>query len=317
MLPGPQGKKPFAPQLALMSKLLTGVQKGENCLLESPTGTGKTLALLSAALAWQRRQRENGTVSESDEDSDYESAGEGHDDVPIINVGHDEPLRSFSDFRYVENKESSPSSESESAREVKAPIELAYEDSVGSGMGGPAETAPCQDDIDDDIDAFESPKKKRQKQKLQPLREHDAHRTDEAEVDFENSGTAGASTNGESPSADIASGCCTTGETGDQVDPIADVKPSSKAAGTASNSRAKSRGRRAKTRRRRVPRVFFCSRTHSQLNQVVAELRTCRTAFHNTSAVGIGEDGSPFSMALLASRKGTCINADGREIYIC
>ncbi|CAM9778994.1 unnamed protein product, partial [Ectocarpus sp. 8 AP-2014] len=53
-----QGRKPFAPQLALMSKLLVGVQKGENCLLESPTGTGKTLALLCAALAWQRQQRE-------------------------------------------------------------------------------------------------------------------------------------------------------------------------------------------------------------------------------------------------------------------
>ncbi|CAN0502629.1 unnamed protein product, partial [Ectocarpus sp. 12 AP-2014] len=56
--------------------------------------------------------------------------------------------------------------------------------------------------------------------------------------------------------------------------------------------------------------VYFCSRTHSQLNQVVAELRTCRTAFQDTSAVGIGDDGKPFSMALLASRKSTCINSE-------
>lgn len=32
------------------------LQKGQNSLLESPTGSGKSLALLCAALAWQRRE---------------------------------------------------------------------------------------------------------------------------------------------------------------------------------------------------------------------------------------------------------------------
>ncbi|KAF2348486.1 P-loop containing nucleoside triphosphate hydrolase, partial [Trinorchestia longiramus] len=33
-------------------QILKGLQKGENCLLESPTGSGKSLALLCSTLAW-------------------------------------------------------------------------------------------------------------------------------------------------------------------------------------------------------------------------------------------------------------------------
>ena len=50
---------PFQPcpcQTAHMEKVLDALSRGENALLESPTGTGKTLCLLCATLAWQRHQ---------------------------------------------------------------------------------------------------------------------------------------------------------------------------------------------------------------------------------------------------------------------
>ena len=58
---------PFSPydvQSDYMQKVLTAIKNGENALLESPTGTGKTLCLLTAAIAAlkQERDKDDGKV---------------------------------------------------------------------------------------------------------------------------------------------------------------------------------------------------------------------------------------------------------------
>lgn len=49
--------KPYPCQESYMEKVLDALFRSENALLESPTGTGKTLCLLCATLAWQRQQQ--------------------------------------------------------------------------------------------------------------------------------------------------------------------------------------------------------------------------------------------------------------------
>ncbi|XP_034024865.1 LOW QUALITY PROTEIN: Fanconi anemia group J protein [Thalassophryne amazonica] len=48
--------KAYPSQLAMMNSIVRGLNHSQHCLLESPTGSGKSLALLCSALAWQRAQ---------------------------------------------------------------------------------------------------------------------------------------------------------------------------------------------------------------------------------------------------------------------
>ncbi|KAK2150379.1 hypothetical protein LSH36_408g02013 [Paralvinella palmiformis] len=50
--------KAYPSQLSMMDKIIKGIDRRQNCLLESPTGSGKSLALLCSALAWQTNERE-------------------------------------------------------------------------------------------------------------------------------------------------------------------------------------------------------------------------------------------------------------------
>ncbi len=48
--------KPYPSQIKYMKCVVRALNGGKNALLESPTGTGKTLSLLCSALAWQKKQ---------------------------------------------------------------------------------------------------------------------------------------------------------------------------------------------------------------------------------------------------------------------
>ncbi|KAJ1976120.1 hypothetical protein H4R34_004093 [Dimargaris verticillata] len=49
--------QPYPAQLAMMAKIITALNRRENALLESPTGSGKSLALLCSALGWLEKRR--------------------------------------------------------------------------------------------------------------------------------------------------------------------------------------------------------------------------------------------------------------------
>lgn len=55
----PEGLSPHPAQVMTMSSIIRALNKKENSMIESPTGTGKTLALLCGALAWQEKESKN------------------------------------------------------------------------------------------------------------------------------------------------------------------------------------------------------------------------------------------------------------------
>ena len=48
--------EPYDVQVAYMTKVIEALQTKDNAILESPTGTGKTLCLLCATLAWHKAE---------------------------------------------------------------------------------------------------------------------------------------------------------------------------------------------------------------------------------------------------------------------
>ncbi|XP_065192679.1 uncharacterized protein LOC135823764 isoform X2 [Sycon ciliatum] len=68
--------KPYPTQVAMMDKILKAIDREENALLESPTGSGKSLALLCSTLSWQRKARETVAQRVMEARQEMEQAGD-------------------------------------------------------------------------------------------------------------------------------------------------------------------------------------------------------------------------------------------------
>jgi len=78
--------RPYDVQRDYMGSVLTALRTSQHGLLESPTGTGKTLCLLCSALAWQRHER--GRIARRIVGTG--GGGEGDEQQPAIAAGEDD-----------------------------------------------------------------------------------------------------------------------------------------------------------------------------------------------------------------------------------
>ncbi|XP_065934696.1 Fanconi anemia group J protein homolog isoform X1 [Magallana gigas] len=212
--------KPYPSQFSMMEKVIKGIERKENCLLESPTGSGKSLALLCSALAWQtaeynKREKE---LSESSEKAD--------------------------------SKKNCTCMCSEDSKETAS--KAAEKKAISSVLNAVSASPSAFDDDDDDFKqpgSFRTPGNT--KQNARPY----------VSISYETSPPeCEQSTNSGSPDT---SKPCTCG---------ADSAPKA----------------------RKVPKIYFGTRTHKQIAQIIRELK--KTAYREVK------------MTILAAREHTCIH---------
>ncbi|XP_058113677.1 uncharacterized protein LOC131256695 isoform X2 [Magnolia sinica] len=238
-LPNPNPKFPAFPfepypiQIDFMNALYQSLQKGGVAMLESPTGTGKTLSIICSALQWAVDQRSKNSLDQNARKATEENSGNPSDDEP-------DWMRDFS------------------AVEIKKTRKLGFKSrnfderrSRGScGIG----------------------KKEKEKRKdVEGLDEGDA----EFLVEDYESGEDGMMDGGDLKRK-AGRSCFSSSD--DDDDDYEDDDGGGEGDGD-------------------ILKVYFCSRTHSQLSQFVKELK--RTVFS-----------SEMKVVCLGSRKNFCINAD-------
>ncbi|VDM51260.1 unnamed protein product [Toxocara canis] len=88
----PPNMVPYTTQRTMMAKILTSLKNKLNALIESPTGSGKTLGLLSATCAWLVRYKEDRERSKAEC-----RACNGHASVSLESVppGHENTVGSW------------------------------------------------------------------------------------------------------------------------------------------------------------------------------------------------------------------------------
>lgn len=220
--------QPYGVQLSFMEKMLRTLDEQGNALLEAPTGCGKTLSLLCAALAWQaKRKRELQERAAARLRRQVEGGGSGDGPGPSTHSAAPEAAAGGSG--------------GSRGRERRSHRDKAGGKAPGKGAHGNADDSMSEDDDD--------------------------------ATDFEPN-AAGAE------GADIKKGSRKPGGS--------DLKHQDAAAGAQEEQGAGAGAAEEDEEGEppKLPRIFFATRTHSQIAQVVRELK--RTAYKPSMAILVG-----------------------------
>ncbi|KAL1551550.1 RNA helicase [Salvia divinorum] len=238
--------KPYSIQLDFMKFLYESLNRGGLSMLESPTGTGKTLSMICSALQWHvdRKKSENNGKEKLGEGN----GGGGDDDEP-------DWLRNF-----VPNKE---------ADVVKSKTVM-HKRKNGSHLKGKGENVR---DLLSSYSSGEGEKGRGDKKEERSVKGKDGvGEVDDAEFLLEEYNSE-SEVGGKSKRKSVGGDDVLSSEEEDEADELV---------GGEEESRVK---------------IYFCSRTHSQLSQFMKELR--KTKF-----------GSELKVVCLGSRKNLCINEE-------
>ncbi|XP_061781903.1 Fanconi anemia group J protein isoform X1 [Nerophis lumbriciformis] len=254
--------KAYPSQLAMMNSILRGLNNSQHCLLESPTGSGKSLALLCSALGWQRAQLDKmrGGGGKCEEDSSKRCSDDKRSKMM-------ETCDCVCHCKVPASSNATPDV-----------IDLTESPCKDINLPAPSPAVPRKKwadishlHITADQDDFQ-PKKKR-------IRTAEQKGVVFIEETPQLESSQSLPVTPKSHSADLLSSCSVS------TSPECCQCPCAAAKGKVKDGDGT----------KKVPKIFFGTRTHKQITQVAHELR--RSAYCTTP------------MTILSSREHTCVNA--------
>ncbi|XP_069578846.1 Fanconi anemia group J protein isoform X1 [Brachyistius frenatus] len=288
--------KAYPSQLAMMNSIVRGLNSGQHCLLESPTGSGKSLALLCSALGWQRAQqaklKEGGDAADDKSQSDKNGGDFKKPDglTPCQCVCHSKaggPAAAAAAEPAVVDLTESPCKQTSqppppAPQHATSPEESPLrKPSVASRLSEKFQASlrsDCQTDDDFQPDRKRIRSAESQSRKKQRLERGVIFIDDEPQLEQQPSGPWSWRAESSSPAAGRSSSCCAP-------------EACSKCPCAATKD-----GGKDKDGKKKIPKIFFGTRTHKQITQIAHELQ--RTVY----------TGVP--MTILSSRDHTCVNPE-------
>ncbi|KFP28871.1 Fanconi anemia group J protein, partial [Colius striatus] len=278
--------KAYPSQLAMMNAIVKGLNNGQHCLLESPTGSGKSLALLCSALSWQQSLYEKAVLTSSREKEDRKP----EPSLPCRCTCHSQS-KSNEAATSVNRGASCSFNNSEAGSSTKpggslTSTECKENETLASKLSAKKRLSQCDKENDDfqvdrkRIRPLETEQQVRKRhclakgvQPVDALEVH--HQRKNGELIVHSEKTVKITTFSPQTSSGPCTECsCSSGKETDK-----DI----------SNTKKKENGNKLF-----VPKIFFGTRTHKQISQITRELR--RTAY------------SSVPMTILSSRDYTCIH---------
>ncbi|XP_039938680.2 Fanconi anemia group J protein isoform X1 [Hirundo rustica] len=279
--------KAYPSQLAMMNAIVKGLNNRQHCLLESPTGSGKSLALLCSALSWQQALYEK-SVPTSSCDKERRKAAPS---PPCHCKCHSQPRSSQAAASGTPSApRSAHSPDAGTSRKAGTPLtnaECKEKETLASKLSAKKKLSLCDSENDDfqvdrkRIRPLETEQQQVRKrhcfakgvQLVDALEVYHQRKNGELTVHSEKS-KKNATSSPQTPPGPCTECSCSSGKEPDK-DP--------------SHTKKKENEDRLC-----VPKIFFGTRTHKQITQISRELK--RTAY------------SCVPMTILSSRDYTCIH---------